>query len=130
MEIIKILRLITGEDIICYMERYQEEIVVRSPMEIYTKMDARTGNEILSLNNWLPFSILNSNETVLKVKDILCVMEPSSNLNEYYENAASAMEKNEIDNSNTSASNEAEIKSQMLKTFLQNLDPKEFGTIQ
>jgi hypothetical protein len=130
MEIIKILRLITGEDIICYTERYQDEIIVRSPMEVYTKINSKTGNEILSLNNWLPFSILKNNETTIKVRDILCTMEPSSDLNEYYENAISTMDKTMDDVSNTSASDEAEMKSQMLKAFLQNLDPKEFGTIQ
>ncbi len=130
MEIIKILRLVTGEDIIAYIERYQSEVIVRSPMEVYLKTDPRTGNEVLSLNNWLPFSILKENETVIQVKDILCVMEPSSELNEYYENAVLSVEESMIDKSNTSASNEAEMKSQMLKTFLMNLDPKEFGTIQ
>ena len=34
MEIIKILRLVTGEDIIAYIERYQSEVIVRSPMEV------------------------------------------------------------------------------------------------
>jgi hypothetical protein len=130
MEIIKILRLVTGEDIIAYIERYQSEVIVRSPMEVYLKTDPRTGNEVLSLNNWLPFSILKENETVIQVKDILCVLEPSSELNEYYENAVLSVEESMIDKSNTSASNEAEMKSQMLKTFLMNLDPKEFGTIQ
>jgi hypothetical protein len=130
MEIIKILRLVTGEDIIAYIERHQSEVIVRSPMEVYLKTDPRTGNEVLSLNNWLPFSILKENETVIQVKDILCVLEPSSELNEYYENAVLSVEESMIDKSNTSASNEAEIKSQMLKTFLMNLDPKEFGTIQ
>jgi hypothetical protein len=130
MEIIKILRLVTGEDIIAYIERYQSEVIVRSPMEVYLKTDPRTGNEVLSLNNWLPFSILKENETVIQVKDILCVLEPSSKLNEYYENAVLSVEESMIDKSNTSASNEAEMKSQMLKTFLMNLDPKEFGTIQ
>jgi hypothetical protein len=57
-------------------------------------------------------------------------MEPSSDLSEYYENAISTMDKTMDDVSNTSASDEAEMKSQMLKAFLQNLDPKEFGTIQ
>jgi hypothetical protein len=130
MEIIKILRLVTGEDIIAYIERYQSEVIVRSPMEVYLKTDPRTGNEVLSLNNWLPFSILKENETVIQVKDILCVLEPSSELNEYYENAVLSVEESMIDKSNTSASNEAEMKSQMLKTFLMNLDPKEFGSIQ
>lgn len=130
MEIIKILRLVTGEDIIAYIEKYQSEVIVRSPMEVYLKTDPRTGNEVLSLNNWLPFSILKENETVIQVKDILCVLEPSSELNEYYENAVLSVEESMIDKSNTSASNEAEMKSQMLKTFLMNLDPKEFGTIQ
>jgi hypothetical protein len=130
MEIIKILRLVTGEDIIAYIERYQSEVIVRSPMEVYLKTDPRTGNEVLSLNNWLPFSILKENETVIQLKDILCVLEPSSELNEYYENAVLSVEESMIDKSNTSASNEAEMKSQMLKTFLMNLDPKEFGSIQ
>jgi hypothetical protein len=130
MEIIKILRLVTGEDIIAYIERYQSEVIVRSPMEVYLKTDPRTGNEVLSLNNWLPFSILKENETVIQVKDILCVLEPSSELNEYYENAVLSVEESVSNKSNTSASNEAEMKSQMLKTFLMNLDPKEFGTIQ
>ena len=130
MEIIKILRLITGEDIICYIERYQEEIIVRSPMEMYIKTDSRTGNELLTLNNWLPFSVLKSNETVLHAKDIVCSMEPSKELIEYFENYILTMEEDSSTVSNLSASNEAEIKSRLMESFLQQMDPKEFGPIQ
>lgn len=129
MEIIKILRLVTGEDIICYIERYQEEVIVRSPMVLYIKTDSRSGNELLSLNNWLPFSILKENETVVHVKDIICVMEPSKELIEYYENSVITMEKGSSAVSNLSASNEAEIKSRLMQSFLQELDPKELGSI-
>ena len=130
MEIIKILRLVTGEDIICYIERHKEEVIVRSPMVLYIKTDSRSGNELLSLNNWLPFSILKGNETVVYVKDIICVMEPSKELIEYYENSVMTMEEGLSTVSNLSASNEAEKKSQMYKSFLQQMDTNEFGPIQ
>lgn len=129
MEIIKILRLVTGEDIICYIERYQEEVIVRSPMELYIKTDPRSGNELLSLNNWLPFSVLKDNETVVHVKNILCVLEPSKELIEYYENSVVTMEEGSSTISKLSASNEAEMKSRLIKSFLQELDPKELGSI-
>ena len=98
-------------------------------MELYIKTDPRSGNELLSLNNWLPFSILKDNETVVHVKDIICVMEPSKELIEYYENSVITMEEGSSTVSNLSASNEAEMKSRLMKSFLQELDPKELGSI-
>lgn len=129
MELIKILRLVTGEDIISYVEKCPEGVVVRTPMEVFFKTDPKSSTEILLLNNWIPFSVLKSNETIIAFKDILCVLEPSKELNEYYENAVLSLEEQKSNKSELSASDEADSKSQMFKAFLQNLDPKELGSI-
>ena len=130
MEIIKILRLVTGEDIISYIERYKEEVIVRSPMEIFLKNDPKTGNEVLFLNNWLPSSILKTNETSLSVHNLVCVMEPTKALIEYYENFVMEKESDVSNESELSASDGAELKSRLLRNYLQNLDPNELGPIQ
>jgi hypothetical protein len=128
MQMVKILRLVTGEDIICHMEQLRDEIIVKAPMEIFLKIDPRTGNEILNLNDWLPQSILAKNETVLFEKDILCVMEPSDGVIEYFTNSILKKD-NHLVNSETEV-NQEELKAELMKRFLQGMDVKEFGSIQ
>ena len=92
MESINILRLKTGEDIICYMENYgHDEVVVRDPMMVMLRMDYKSGKQTIGMDHWLPTALIRENETILKMSDVLAVMEPTAEFTEYFENAVSVI---------------------------------------
>lgn len=94
MESVNILRLKTGEDIICYMEHYgHDEIMVREPMLVMVRMDYKTGKQTISMDHWLPISLLRYNETLLKMSDVITVMTPTAEFTEYFENAVAVVNK-------------------------------------
>lgn len=97
MELLKILRLRDGEDIIAYIEDYGKgEIVLRSPMVVFVKHDPRTGKQTVLMDHWLPINIIQENEAVLKEHDILCSFDPTSDISAYYTNAILAIEQYNI----------------------------------
>lgn len=94
MESINILRLKTGEDIICYMEHYgNDEVIVREPMMVMVRMDYKTGKQTIGMDHWLPISLLKYNEVALKMSDVIAVMTPTAEFTEYYENAVAVVNK-------------------------------------
>lgn len=127
---VKILRLVTGEDIICHIEGLQDGIIVKSPMVIYLKVDSKTGKEILNMIDWLPKSILSKNETVLFTKDILCTMDPNDDVLEYFQHTVLDLETEEDLISDEDHLDQVTLKAELMKKFLQNMDVKEFGPIQ
>jgi hypothetical protein len=108
MELIKLLRLNNGEDLISYVEDYGTgEVILRSPMAVLVKHDPRTNKQTVLMDHWLPTSIIMKNEVVLKTSEILCTMDSSSAINEYYENAIMTIDK--FNNSDASASSDEEL---------------------
>lgn len=94
MESVNILRLKTGEDIICYMEHYgHDEIMVREPMLVMVRMDYKTGKQTIAMDHWLPISLLKYNEVALKMSDVITVMTPTAEFTEYFENAVAVVNK-------------------------------------
>ena len=77
-----ILRLKDGMDIICnqFIDEYEKEITHISDPMIF---EIRGAN--LILQHWLPIGVIKNNSTSLKREDILCILEPSDELVEYYE---------------------------------------------
>lgn len=93
MEAIKLLRLTTGEDIICYMEHYgADEIVVREPMMVVVNFNPKKGSQTVALDHWLPVPIIRENEAIIREKDIVASIDPTSEFTEYYENAVMALQ--------------------------------------
>lgn len=83
---VKILRLLSGEDIISYTEAFNDGYIVHEPMAFMLKIEHKTGKETVSMENWLPQSLLKNNVTSVYNKDILAVMTPSSVFHEFYTN--------------------------------------------
>lgn len=118
MEQIKILRLKDGEDIISFVEDYGTgEVLLRSPMMVMVKHDNRTGKQTVLMDHWLPTHIILKNETIIQTADILCTMDSSPALNEYYENAITA-----IDSFNTdaNASSDEELTQEEMTMILES----------
>jgi hypothetical protein len=118
MEQIKILRLKDGEDLISYVEDYGTgEVLLRSPMMVMVKHDNKSGKQTVLMDHWLPTYIILKNEVILKTTEILCTMDSSPALNEYYENAISAIE---TFNSDADASSDEELTQEEMTMILES----------
>ena len=83
---IVILRLSTGEDIICnIMKISTESYLVQDPMTLDIKYKGR--NSSVLLGHWLPIEVITSNEVLIKPCDVITMFYPNKGLSEYYCNA-------------------------------------------
>ena len=107
MEAVKLIRLKSGEDIICYLEQVDKmNFIVREPMVVLTKQDNRTNKHIIMMDHWLPVPLIRHNEAFITESEIVTMLEPTSDFSEYYENAVTNMK--QILTFNTSSSDEEE----------------------
>lgn len=126
METINLLRLRTGEDIICYMEQYgHDELAIRDAMVVYNKMDFKTGKQTILLEHWLPISIIRDNETVIKQSEVVAIMGPSPEFLDYYVNAVSVVKQVLInaESDQPSSSDDDELTPEDMKLILDNVGP-------
>lgn len=87
MEVINLIRLNNGEDIVCYVDQYcKDELIVREPMVVVIKPDYKTGQNIIGMESWLPYQILKNNEVVIKLNDVLFSTIVNDEFKEFYEN--------------------------------------------
>lgn len=103
MEQVKLLRLKTGEDVISYIEDYEEgKSILRTPMVVMIKYDNRTGKQNVMMDHWLPITVILENEAVIENSEILTSMNPNAEFSEYYEKSvgaiANAMDKGPTNN--------------------------------
>jgi hypothetical protein len=85
MNNVKLIRLHNGDDIIATYEIKEDRVIVSEPMLV--QMHLQGTHMGLVLQHWLPVQIVKSNETEINLKDILCFIEPTDNLTEYYTNS-------------------------------------------
>lgn len=126
MESINLLRLKSGEDIICYMEHYgHDEIVVRDAMVVFLKTDMKTGNQIAMLDHWLPISVIRENEVIVKMSEVLAIMNPTSEFTEYFENSVDTIKQIKEKNLNQelSSSDDDELTPEDMKLILETVGP-------
>ena len=79
---IKIVRLKdNGFDIICDMlDQTAESVTLDQPMEFEVR------NKELAMNYWLPINMIKENSVSIKLDNILCVIDPTSEFVEFYAN--------------------------------------------
>lgn len=96
METVNFIRLKTGDDLISYMFHCsKEQVVLRDPMLIVMRPDYKSGNQIVGMDSWLPFQIMNSNEVSINLSDILFISKASAEFEEFYENTVDTLKKKE-----------------------------------
>ena len=96
METVNFIRLKTGDDIISYMFHCsKEQVILRDPMLIVMRPDYKSGNQIVGMDSWLPFQIMNSNEVSINLSDILFISKASAEFEEFYENTIDGIRKKE-----------------------------------
>ena len=87
---IKIVRLTSGEDIVCGLIESDGTYYLKNPMVFILK---DTGKQfVLMLQNWLPMQVMKMNEAIIKAKDVIAVLEPDENFTEYFMNECKEME--------------------------------------
>ena len=125
MESVNILRLKSGEDIICYMEHYgHDELIVRDAMVVFTKTDFKSGKQVIMLEHWLPIQLIKENETIIKQSEVVATMTPSSAFFEYYMNAVSVVKESlSSDGDELSSSDDDELTPEDMRLILDAVGP-------
>lgn len=83
---IKIVRLTTGEDIICNIEGDYHESSFKMVEPMSVGIHEGRNQMGLVMRHWLPVQLIKKNEVTIVAKDILTVFEPNEDLKEYYLN--------------------------------------------
>lgn len=82
---VKILRLVTGEDIICnYYKISKDSYVVADPMMLIVKFKGKDSTVIME--HWLPVEVIKNNEVLINPRDVVTMFDPKDSLAEYYTN--------------------------------------------
>ena len=117
MEAIKILRLKTGEDIICTVSpSSMGGIVIKNPMVVFTKMDIRSAKQLILINPWLPFHIIENDEVIINSSEVLFSMDPIPEFIDYYDIALKDHVSTNEDDTDEGLSQED------MKTILESVD--------
>jgi hypothetical protein len=124
MEAIKILRLKSGEDIIAYLEKVDKlNFIVREPMVVLLKSDARSGKQIIMMDHWLPAPLIQNNEAFITECEIVTILEPTSEFSEYFEGAVDAIKKAKSAGEELSNSDDEVMNQDLMTTMLELVGP-------
>jgi hypothetical protein len=82
---IKIVRLQSGEDVICnyYADDENGVVLLADPMHLIFKR-MPTGRTVMMMMPWLPIEIIKDNSAIVYDSDILTIIEPKDELIHYY----------------------------------------------
>lgn len=85
MDNIKIVRLHSGEDIICnyYADKENDMVMLDKPMHIIFKK-LPTGKTVMMMMPWLPLELIKENSAIIDACDILTTVDPREELIQYY----------------------------------------------
>jgi len=91
MENIKIVRFTNGEDIVCQLSTIEDGYKVVEPMAVMIKETGRQAG--LIMQHWLPVQIIKINETEIKSRDVLAIVDANEEFCEYYLHTVDKMNK-------------------------------------
>ena len=82
---IKIVRLQSGEDVICnyYADEENGQVLLGDPMHLIFKR-MPTGRTVMMMMPWLPMEIIKDNSALIYDSDILTIIDPKDELIHYY----------------------------------------------
>lgn len=98
MNSIKMIRLKSGEDIICFIEKDITKIKIKHPLNVYINFNTKTMSQELIMNYWLPINIVEENTAILPMSEILLILEVKEEFKEYYLNFLENYDKENEDN--------------------------------
>lgn len=85
MRNVKIVRMITGEDVICNFIEDDEGTHMSEPLEVSVKF-GKSGEPAVILKNWIPLELVNDNITRVNPRNIIAVFDVNDTVIEYYSN--------------------------------------------
>jgi len=93
MHEIKLIRLQSGEDIICTCHEDLETkmVMLKDPMTVIYKR-IKNGS-ILLISPWLPAELIEDNTATIYTSDILTTVEPKLMVKNYYSKMVDSLEK-------------------------------------
>lgn len=97
MDNIKIIRLQSGEDVIADYTQVEgdESVLLTNPMTLMFKR-MPTGRAVMLMSPWLPLELVEKNEAWLYQSDILTIVQPKSQIIDYYTNTVKEVEEDMI----------------------------------
>jgi hypothetical protein len=82
---VRILRLVTGEDIICIFHKISSDsYLVRDPMLVMVKFKGKDSTVLME--HWLPVEVVKKTEVLINPRDVITMFDPKESLAEYYLN--------------------------------------------
>ena len=89
---VKIVRMITGEDVICRMFETDEGTFFEDPMMITIK-ENKSGTTSVLMDHWIPVELVSDNITRVNPRNIISVFDVNSSIAEYYINTMEKINK-------------------------------------
>jgi hypothetical protein len=85
---VKIIRLVTGEDVVgkCTFDDKNEYVLMIDPMTVVIDRMNSQGKSILMMLPWLPCEILEENMSMIGYDNVLAILNPRESFVEYYTN--------------------------------------------
>jgi hypothetical protein len=79
---IKIIRLVTGEDLIAYVTFKDDEIILENALNIMAKNIE--GNNVILFYPWLPIEIVEDSVSIIRKEMIMTMVDPKMKIIEKY----------------------------------------------
>jgi predicted transcriptional regulator len=96
---IKIMRLVTGEDIIAECEETEDgKWILHNPMVVICRNSM--GQRVMMMAPWLPLELIELNSAMIYADDVITIMSPKQEMIEYYDNLVDETEKAQQEVSN------------------------------
>lgn len=109
MERVQVIKLYNGDQIICYAEEDKKQFIIKKPLQFYLKID-RSGGHSISMDFWLPYPVTKTNTAFINKDQIIAVLDPSDDFEEYYENALNTLERSKQLDDTIEGENEENLK--------------------
>ena len=81
---VRIVRLKNGEDILCNLLINEDKVLINFLEPMLLSTEVHFNEEHLVLTSWLPVSLIKENRSVVPITEVLCVLHPTDELVEYY----------------------------------------------
>ena len=85
-QIVKLIRLNTGEDIIasCLIDEETGAVLLGSPMKVYLRRLTEAGQTVLVMMPWLPLELIEEDYATINYGDIITIVEPKKSFVQHY----------------------------------------------
>jgi hypothetical protein len=86
-QIVKLIRLNTGEDIIasCLIDEETGAVLLGSPMKVYLRRLTEAGQTVLVMMPWLPLELIEEDYATINYGDIITMVEPKQSFVRHYQ---------------------------------------------